>query len=105
MLMGLRRNVMMTIDPPPFDIRLERVQRRQAVLDRMREVEEADERVKSFQREHYSTNASGQLTPKVSTGVVDVFDIHLQHARLVREWSAAVDRHQAALKSFAEIAE
>ena len=101
--MGLRRNVFVEPEPQPFDIESERARRRQLVLDAKRDVDDANERKLAFQREHFSANASGQLVPKVSTGIINVFDIHQAHASLVRSWSAAVDRHQAALKFWNEI--
>jgi hypothetical protein len=102
--MGLRRNAVIE-SPPPFNFALEKERRRLAVLDREKELSDATERVKVFQGQHYSVGPGGALVPKISTGTVSNFDIDQQHGRLVRSMSAAHDRFQAALKSFAEISE
>jgi hypothetical protein len=102
---GLRRNVFVEPEPPPFDIRLERVRRKAAVLAAEIELRDAAQKLKDFQGKYYSMNGTtGQLVPKVSIGVVDNFAIDQEHARLVRTMSLSHDKFQTAVRSYAEIA-
>lgn len=90
---------------PVFNIGQERVSRRAAVFAAELELRDAAESVKSFQGQHYSVGPDGALVPKASVGVTDNFSVDQEHGRLVRSMSAAHDKFQAALKSFAEISE
>lgn len=90
--------------PPQFNVEQERIMRRANVLKCDAELADATERVKSFQREHFSVGPGGTLVPKITTDAVSNFDIDQQHGCLVRSMSAAHDKFQAALKHFVEIA-
>lgn len=97
--MGLRRNAVIE-SPPPFDIERERDKRRERVLAADKNLSIAVEALRTFQGEHFSVNASGQLVPRVTADLVPIEMVDREHQRLVRNISACHDEFQKALKEW-----
>jgi hypothetical protein len=88
-----------------FSIEEERVRRRAACLAAKLDVDDAANKLRKFQDEHFSLNASLELVPRVRfDAVVSVEWLHAERARLIRSYGVAVDRHQEALRQNAEVA-
>jgi hypothetical protein len=89
---------------PAFNIEIERQVRKAAIVEADTALSEASEALKLFQGEHFSSDSSGTLVPRVAFNeVISNEAVLLEHARLVRIVSARHDEFQRALRKYNEL--